>query len=265
MEPISTTVGAGLIAYASKDLIAKLLGPSADYIGGELRGLVEKCNVNLGDIFTKAVRKSGDAIDDESQVSPRVVKAIVSEGSFCDDDTLKEYYAGILAASRTKSGDDDIGVSLLSVLQGLSVYQVRLHYLFYHEFHRSYSGKPVHLGEQKERTKRKLFIPYTTLIPSLKVAGQFEGIMVHAITGLIKNDLLGATWQFGSPDGIKKYYAEATQPGLILEPSLSGIELFVWANGKQRISPTAFLMSAPIDDAMDVTIATGTQPTNVDT
>ena len=265
MEPISTTVGAGLIAYASKDLISKLLGPSADYLGGEIGNLVEKCNVNLGDIFTKAGRKSADSLADGSQVNPRVIKAIVNEGSFCDDDTIKEYYAGVLAASRTKDGDDDIGVSLLSVLQGLSVYQVRLHYLFYREFHRAYSAKPVHLGDHSERTKRKLFIPLPTIGGSLKISGDIEAVLVHAITGLVKHELLGPTWQYGPPAGLKKYYADATEWGVVLEPSLSGIELFVWANGRKRMSSPTFLLADPIDGEMDVPHIPGTQPTHKDT
>ena len=35
-------IGGGLAALASKDLLTKLLGPTADYIGGEIKDLVEK-------------------------------------------------------------------------------------------------------------------------------------------------------------------------------------------------------------------------------
>jgi len=42
-----TVAGAGLAVLGSKDVLTKILGPSADYIGGELASLIEKCNINL--------------------------------------------------------------------------------------------------------------------------------------------------------------------------------------------------------------------------
>jgi len=42
-----TAAGGGLALMASKDLLTKLLGPAAEYIGGEIKGLVEKCNFNI--------------------------------------------------------------------------------------------------------------------------------------------------------------------------------------------------------------------------
>lgn len=50
MDPV-TVSGAGLAVWGSKDLMTKLLGPTADYIGGEAKNLVAKCNINLDGIF----------------------------------------------------------------------------------------------------------------------------------------------------------------------------------------------------------------------
>ena len=49
-EPL-TVVGTGLAILGSRELLNKLLGPSADYIGGEISELVKKCNINLDKIF----------------------------------------------------------------------------------------------------------------------------------------------------------------------------------------------------------------------
>ncbi|MDF4932282.1 hypothetical protein P3556_24170, partial [Vibrio parahaemolyticus] len=62
-EPI-TTVGMGAIAaYLGKDGIAKLLGPTAEYLGGELREFTQKRVQNVGKIFSKAEEKLGDNIN----------------------------------------------------------------------------------------------------------------------------------------------------------------------------------------------------------
>lgn len=57
MDPLTIT-GAGLAVLGSKDLLVKLLGPSADYLGGEIAGFVQKCNVNLDSVFVRATKKA---------------------------------------------------------------------------------------------------------------------------------------------------------------------------------------------------------------
>lgn len=58
MEP-STAIGAGLAILGTKEIIQKILGPTADYIGQELRNYTEKGARNLKSIFTKAEEKLG--------------------------------------------------------------------------------------------------------------------------------------------------------------------------------------------------------------
>ncbi|MGL6598005.1 hypothetical protein ACSZOB_09650 [Aeromonas veronii] len=99
MDPI-TSVGAGLAVIGSKDLLIKILGPTADYVGGEIQGLVEKCNINLDNIFVKANKKLGARAEEDGVVSPRVLKHVLDEGRFCDNELTAEYYAGVLAASK---------------------------------------------------------------------------------------------------------------------------------------------------------------------
>src|SRR5205823_167718 len=48
-----------LAAWASKDTMAKVLGPTADYLGGEVARFAAKCNINIGEMFQRAVRKIG--------------------------------------------------------------------------------------------------------------------------------------------------------------------------------------------------------------
>ena len=113
-------------------LIGAVCGDSAKYIGEETKMFVEKCNVNLTSIFNKAKDKLGDRIDDEGSVNPRILKSIIDEGRFCEDELTAEYFGGILASSRTDNDRDDRGVMYMNIIKGLSVYQLRLHYLFYY-------------------------------------------------------------------------------------------------------------------------------------
>ena len=99
VEPI-TTVGLGAAAaYLTKDGIAKLLGPTAEYLGDGLRDYTKRRAENISRIFQKASEKLGNRIETPGEVPPRVLKAVLNEGSFCDDELAAEYFGGVLASS----------------------------------------------------------------------------------------------------------------------------------------------------------------------
>lgn len=107
MDPI-TTVGTGLAVIGSKDVLVKILGPTADYVGGEVKNFVQKCNVNLDNIFVRAQKKLGSRIDEPGAVSPRVLKHVLDEGRFCEDSIVADYYGGVLASSKSEVNRDDM-------------------------------------------------------------------------------------------------------------------------------------------------------------
>lgn len=108
-DPI-TAVGAGAIAaYLGKDGLAKLLGPTADYLGGELQAYTQRRMENVGRIFSRAESKLGDKLERPGQVPPKVLKTIINDGSYADDELAVEYFGGVLASSRTEIGRDDRG------------------------------------------------------------------------------------------------------------------------------------------------------------
>ncbi len=91
VNSLNVGVGTGLAVLGSKEILDKLLGPSADYIGNETKNLIAKCNINLDNIFTIAKKKTGSQLEDGSSVNPRVLKHIIDEGRFCEDELTAEY------------------------------------------------------------------------------------------------------------------------------------------------------------------------------
>ncbi len=112
MDPL-IVVGGGATILGSKDLLNKFLGPAAEYFGKKTLNLVQKCDINLDNIFRKAFRKLGKRIEERGQVNPRILKSIIYDGSFIEDDLAQEYYAGVLVASRSNDELDDRGVTFL--------------------------------------------------------------------------------------------------------------------------------------------------------
>lgn len=230
MDPLST-VGAGLAVIGSKDILVKILGPTADYVGGEVKNIVQKCNINLDNIFIRAQKKLGDRIEEEGQVSPRVLKHVIDEGRFCEDSIVADYYGGILASSKTEIERDDRGVAVLAVIKSLSVYQLRLHYLFYSLVYSMWKGKGKSLGT--DRAEMSIYIPMSVYLEAMSFSGAENpaSILIHSVEGLVRSGLVETNFSYGSKEYLAKRFPTATQPGIIMAPSVFGAEVFLWGQG----------------------------------
>ena len=230
MDPIST-VGAGLAVIGSKDILVKILGPTADYVGGEVKNFVAKCNVNLDNIFIRAQKKLGDRISEDGQVSPRVLKHVIDEGRFCEDSIVADYYGGVLASSKSEIERDDRGVAVLATIKSLSVYQLRLHYLFYSLVYDMYKGKGKRLGT--DRGKMSIYIPISVYLEAMSFSPSenVSAILIHSVEGLVRSGLVESNFSYGSQEYLSKRFPSATEPGVIMAPSVFGAEVFLWGQG----------------------------------
>lgn len=57
---------------------------------------------------------------------PRLVGAILSEGSWIDDSEVQEMWAGLLSSSCSESGDDDSNLLFVNLLSGLTKMQAKI-------------------------------------------------------------------------------------------------------------------------------------------
>lgn len=236
-EPI-TTVGFGaLAAYLSKDGIQKLLGPTADYLGGGLRDFTQKRVENVGRIFQNASQKAGADIDDNKAVPPKVLKQIVDDGSFSDQPLEVEYLGGVLASSRTGISRDNRGAVIAQLVSGLSNYQLRAHYLIYSSLKNLLAGSNPDLSQNGRRANR-IFLPFTGFINamefSLEEIAQIQSIFSHMFFGLYQRDLIESDFAYGQPADLASTLPNAPDGGIICQPSMLGFEVFLWAFGEGK-------------------------------
>ena len=255
-EPI-TTVGIGAIAaYLGKDGLQKLLGPTADYLGGELQEFTKKRIENVGKIFSKAEEKLGENIETPGYVPPKVLKTIVNEASYCEDEVAVEYFGGILASSRTELGRDDRGARIAKILDGMSTYQIRSHYVIYSLIKKIFSDSG-YMYNQDDRHKMQLFIPMHIYIASMQFDGkelqQFGAILNHALFGLNNDDLIEG-FQYGPQEHIKKHFSDASADGIVVAPSAFGAELYLWGYGRGSQDLSYALNAKELIDLPDVPI-----------
>jgi hypothetical protein len=165
-EPL-TTIGVGAVAaYLGKDGLQKLLGPTADYLGTGLREFTQRRVENIGKIFQSAEKKLGNKINGPGEVPPKVLKSVLNEGSYATESIAVEYFGGILASSRTDQGRDDRGARLAKILDGLSTYQLRAHYLIYATVRRIFIGRDL-MFNMDGRPKMQIFIPFENFIAAM--------------------------------------------------------------------------------------------------
>jgi len=217
----------------SKDILVKLLGPTADYLGDQVSGLVQKCNINLDSVFARATKKLGERIDQRGSVSPRILRHVLDDARFCDDEIAAEYYGGILAGSRDATGKDDQALPYLSKVREMSVYQIRLHFAFYYEIVRFFSGDKPNLGISAECHQSGLLLPHEFLIPLFppeKIAKSYSDMMTHSVVGLYSQGLI-ETYAYGEAETLKQNFPEASKNGVYMAPSFMGAELFLWGLG----------------------------------
>jgi len=155
MATETAALGAGVVAYVSKDVVTKLLGPTAEYLGGELRDFVSKRQEVAGRILKNAATKAAGRLDRPGRVPPRVLKDVISHATFQDDEFAVEYIGGVLASSRTEVDRDDSAATNSAML----TYQIRAHYVFYKIFKLLYNGKDAFISQGKFRTKMRTYVP----------------------------------------------------------------------------------------------------------
>lgn len=235
------TVLGGAIGGAK--VVEKLLGPTADYIGGGVKNWTEKRIDNVSRIFSVAARRLGDGIDEVGSVPPKILKGILDEGSFCDDELAAEYFGGVLASSRSNVSRDDRGATYCALLARLSTYQIRAHYGFYTIIKKLHerTNHPINMSYTGNREKLTAHIPEPTYRALMDFNEGEDGrlLVSHIMSGLVKELLITELHGVGSTAFMRVRIAKTEfhpEVAISIIPTLPGIELFLWANGKPNLS-----------------------------
>jgi len=254
VDPVSTGTGLAVLgaAYGGAQLVEKLLGPTAGYIGEGLQRWTQKRVENVGRIFQKAHEKLGDKIKEPGTVPPRVLKEVLDDGSYCDDELVAEYYGGVLASSRTKNDRDDRGSTYLRLTAQLSTYQIRFHYALYYWWRKIFLGTGLRPTVKTDLQKMVIFLPYSIWQLSMGLSDNSlqsnADIIFHCANGLKRKALIepivsSTTKEYINKTCKKNKWRCVSDGGMIVEPEHFGIEYWLWATGNGNTSPRQFLLN----------------------
>jgi hypothetical protein len=245
-EPTTALATAGAVGYIGKDLALKVLGPSCEYLGDQLKLFTQKNVENLKCIFEKAATKLPDENINQGSVSAQIIKDVLFDGSFCEDEISQEYYAGVLASSKTLNSIDNRGKTISSTIRDLSAFQLTTHYILY----------GIAWENSSDNDYGPYFINNSALLgyfdfPSYQIPddikAEAQALLEHVYHGLEKHNLLKGLDDMNRRAGLSdmgQYHYQLT-PG--------GIELFLWATGNGR-KPLSYFHSKEclIYDSLDI-------------
>ena len=242
MPDPTTTLGLTVISIP---LAIKILGPTADYIGRELQEFTKRRVSNINAIFSNAAKKLGSRLDTPGQVPPRVLKTIINDASYSEDSVSVEYFGGVLASARTPTGRDDRGARIARIIDGLSSYQLRTHYLVYSAVAELFvSGGGTSFQYTESRRNMRLFISFTGYFTAMQLTTEEYNaqLLDHVLHGLSNEGLIEPDWHYGHKDQLKMIGKKAHDDGITCVPSAFGAEVFLWAFGHGD-QPLDFLLA----------------------
>lgn len=126
------------------------------------------------------------------------------------------------------------GARIAKILDNLSSYQIRTHYLIYSTVALIFENKDKKFGLSENRSKMEVFIPYGSYYDAMEFSSEEAKnpqIMSHIWHGLFNDGLIETRWQYGAQKELKTLFKDCPAAGIICQPSALGAELYLWALG----------------------------------
>jgi len=242
-------IGTGLALLGSAKLLEKLLGPTAEYLGEGIKVWTECRIENLRLIFARAGEKLGPRLDEEGSVPPQILRIVLHEGSYAEEKIQQEYFAGILAAGRSKEGIDDRAVSYSTTIARLSHYQLVAHYIIYSLICNEFRGSGYYFGPN-DRRRMCISVDLAEFIRCMHLSpkeSEYQvALLEHIFFGLHRETLIGDGYWYGKLDILTRLFYRRWKDIALWKPSVPGAELFSAAHGLRLKSVGDLLMEETV-------------------
>jgi hypothetical protein len=206
-------------AFPGEWAVQRLLGPTLDEVGADLRNVYEAARNKL---LNAALRKTPN-IEDGKRANIRVAHGVLTGGAFSDSEICAEYFGGILAASRTEDGHDDDAIQFVEVTKSLSSKQLHLHYVIYNSLNKLFvsKGAEVNVGLGTELEQHRVCFSSVELAVGMNLKVDTDLNILHK-HGLISN--------YGTQ--VEKLEENKVLPYCFATPSTFGVLLYAVSHNR---------------------------------
>ncbi|MBL6734286.1 MAG: hypothetical protein ISP86_00185 [Shewanellaceae bacterium] len=219
------------IAQQCQQMATSLFGDTADYFN---ESMPLKRLQNIFDILSITHHNFAHTLNPKNNIHPKLIRSIINEGSFTNDKIATHYFAGILASSLKLSDSDDRGIDFLHLIDKLTAYQLRTHFLIYSTI-RTRFKKHKYQFNYTDCEKMEIFIPSFFYSKSMKMKkeewSRIHPLTHHSFTGLANHHLIETDYRFGYAESQQQVVKGLNFDGVICQPTATGVDFFLWAFG----------------------------------
>lgn len=230
----------GVGEIVGSTLAKEILGGAIRYVGANFKKyLTSSGEENLQQILTSAHNKLEELGKTARGVNPKLLKTILIDGALCEDRLTAEYFGGVLASGQGGIGRDDRAATWAALVAQLTCYQIRAHCVFYKIFKALFDGRPeiAHgLTIHDNYVDARIFVTCESYDSAMGFGSEeldlVAGITQDTLFGLKQHDLLRKV-MVGDRDTLLEVTRAKgiDQAGFVFEPTVRGIQLFLWAHG----------------------------------
>lgn len=241
---------------ASGELMLRAFGPFADAVAIELAKAPEFVVRNLQRLAELVTRKRRGRASGYS--SPRLLKKVIDEAGWADDEIVTEYLAGVLAAS-TDTTEADRAIFATNLVKSLSNLQLRAHFTMYANLAESADVSDSYdLRSHENRIALHVDLDIDEFLTHLGIdapnlpSSKKRVILDHVVMGLALENLI---------DNNSWGYSVTEEPGnscpvgqMNFHPSPRGAELFLWGIGADNVDQAELFTQAleiPLERRID--------------
>lgn len=181
-------------ALTLREQVNRILGPTSDYLGEKLCDLIKLRQKNVERIINKTEEILGDKVEEPGIINPRIIERLVNSGSYIEDDLVQNYFAGVMASSRTSTGNDDRGLYLLDLVIKMSNTDLKAHYILYKRMREKHLRTQYSIFKVEDRHRLACTISvnqfFTEFRKYYKDTFDEVGVLTEFIPRLLKEELL---------------------------------------------------------------------------
>ena len=242
----------GKLADGISSFLGSICMPAAEEFGLYLRDRVAIFRItNLHRVISKTQKKIADHQNEISHnISPKLLKSILDESSWADDDAVQELWAGLLSGAILNDERKDDSVIYVNQLKELSTYEARLLDLVYSDPRIASTTHPITITREFFQIRNKIEHQLATVFDCSPTP------LDHIVEGHSHQDILSneKDWElalgFIKPqlNSIERHrlierWEQIARDSIIFHPSPTGLDLYMRCTGYKIYPLEAYLLT----------------------
>jgi hypothetical protein len=242
----------GKLVDGISSFFSSICMPAAEEFGLYLRDRVAIYRLtNLYKVILKSKKKiESRSKEIDHNISPKLIKCIVDEASWADDEIVQEMWAGLLSGAILSHEKKDESVIYTNQLKDLSVYEARLVDLIYSDYRIGSVQEPVTISHNFLYLQNDIEFHLTTIFELSPTP------LDHIVEGRSHKDIIsneedwGIALGFIKPQinslirhGLIEDWGGTAKNSILFNPNSTGLDLYMRCTGYKIYPLEAYLLT----------------------